>query len=515
MKISLRYTVVTLAVLVGFGWHVQSVSAQNGFEAYHFTSRDPGHSSVTIGTAGAGLSLQSSSAALGLNPALMGYASQSTFEASLMSVRSNETATFTLGGSPQDPVDSEFRATKLSHVGLVTKVPVAQGSLAFGASFARVKSFEREMRYSGQNGLNSVTDYFMPIAGEFDITDNGDGTVTPTFYRDLSFIAYETFGIDFDAEKYAAGNPVPFSPAVRTGSVLQSGQVTETGGVNEWQAGLAIEAARDVMVGVSMRIPVGSYTFYRQHNEEDQFNENDGSAGTTDFDRLTLVESFSTDFGGIGFSVGVASNLTSRIRGSVVISTPTWIAATDAYDTELEVRFDNGDRYTFGQAAADQEGSGVFDYRIVTPWEMGVGIGYEGTNLTAAFDMHYADWSQLSLDADAYNFAAENAETRQNLTEQLQTRFSLSYRLGNLTWRGGWTTVPDVRLNPTYAVDRTRQYQSTGLSYQLGEGATLDLSWIRTNRDDAYAPYVEVNEAPTVAEKVESSRIVLGIRVAF
>ena len=89
------------------------------------------------------------------------------------------------------------------------------------------------MSFDGDNGSNSVTDYFMPFSGEFELVDDGDGGVFPEFSRPLSFIAFETYAIDLDGGLLAAGENVPFLPAVSYGTVAQFGFVEDTGKMYE------------------------------------------------------------------------------------------------------------------------------------------------------------------------------------------------------------------------------------------------------------------------------------------
>jgi hypothetical protein len=116
----------------------------------------------------------------------------------------------------------------------------------------------------------------MPLQGEFELTEDGTDVFTE-FFRTPSFIAFETFAIDFDQGLFDDDDPIPFLPAVSTGTVLQSGFVTEEGRMSEINFGAAMEAAEGVMIGASLNIPVASYTFTRVFEEEDIFNDNDGS----------------------------------------------------------------------------------------------------------------------------------------------------------------------------------------------------------------------------------------------
>ncbi len=114
--------------------------------------------------------------------------------------------------------------------------------MVVGAGFNQVSTFSRSLVFSGENNANSLTDYLMPVSGEFELQEDDDG-VFPLFDRTLSFIGFETYAIDLDAVAVQNGDANPFVPAVNAGTVRQAGYVDESGRMMEVNIGGAMEVA--------------------------------------------------------------------------------------------------------------------------------------------------------------------------------------------------------------------------------------------------------------------------------
>jgi long-subunit fatty acid transport protein len=389
-----------------------------------------------------------------------------------------------------------------------------------GVAAHQVQTFERSLLFKGENDANSITDYFMPLPGEFELDEDNQG-VFPTFSRSLSFIAFETYAIDLDQGLLDDGDPVPFLPAVSFGTVRQTGFVEEQGRMTEINIGGGVEVAPDVMVGLSLNIPFGTYTFTRVHEEEDFLNDNDGvSNGTTDFDYLRFTESFESDILGVNLRTGVSAEVADGARVGVTVETPTYFSVQDKFDTILRTEFDNGDVYVYGDNRDEREGSGEFDYEIISPWKLALGGSYARSGLTVAADAEWVDWSQLELSASDFSYTDENLAIRRGLDAVINARLGVSYEMNGIIVRGGYAIYPDPHDNAPGAIDtsrpdRDRTFFSAGLGYRFTDRVRADAGWIQERFDDRYRPYTEVDGAPVVSEQMTRNRFMLGFTFGF
>lgn len=492
---------------------IQPVSAQSGEDALRFSRRQPLFTPGLAAGAGTGQAGLGSFSDLFQNPAGLALMDRSAFSFGLSTVSVTDDGIFRVGGSG-NPMTDDVMKTRLGHLAWAYRVPTTQGSLVFAAGLARQASFDRQLGYQGENPVNSLTDYLMPVQGEFELLEDNQG-IYPDFTRTLSFIGFETYAIDLDDAALAAGDPVPFKPAVRAGTVLQTGLVVEEGGMTDLSFGAAIEAAKGVMVGLSLSIPFGTYDYYRLHEEDDLYDDNDGSGSTTDFNSLRFIETYSSNLVGVNARAGVTAALMPGLRLGLSIETPTIYSVDEDYDTRLSTAFDNGDRFEYGDGADEDAGRGTFQYEVISPWRMGLGLSFSAGDLTVSGDATLVDWSALELDSDTYSFLDENIATRESMETTVATRLGVSYRLEDVTVKGGFGYDPDPRVRMPTDLDRGRTYFGAGASYAINSQFAFELGWAMEQFDDEFLPYQEVDDAPVVAEKLNRHFVQFGLRMAF
>jgi len=501
-------------------------AAQDGEDALRFSSRQPAVGVRALGLGGAGTAGIADISALYSNPAGLAYLKRSLFSGGLTSLRTDDDAIYSIGGL-QDAATNDVTDTGFDHIGYAYRAHTRRGSLVLGASIQRVQPFSRELYFSGTNGSNSATEFFLPLPGEYevDVDPGNDGILgtaddvfSPSFNRALSFIGFETYAIDLDVDAYEAGAEQPFFPAVTTGSVTQQGVVTEEGNMSEFNIGGALEAARGVMVGLSINIPFGKWEFNRTFDEDDFQNDNDGLGGTVDFDHMTWTETIASNLVGVNVRAGVSLEAARDLRVGFSLETPTYYSINEDFATFLETRFDDGFVGSYGFEFDQDVGAGSFDYEIMTPWRVGAGLAYSLGDLTLLADAEFIDWSQLELDSKDYSFFQENQDISQNLQQVVNTRFGAEYTLNRFVLRGGVGFQPDPRdirpdlVSEVNRVDRDKAFWSVGASYVRSGEFAIDFGWSQERFDDRFVPY-DVVGAPVVDEEVVRNRASVGVRI--
>ncbi len=560
----LPFLFVSLAFILLSG---PTAQAQSVGDALFFSERPPATGPRLLGMAGTSIAGVGDVGALYSNPAGLGMTSASQLTGSFRGLYVTNDATYeTFGGALDDPRSFGLGAAEasrtdygLGNLGVLYKAPTAQGAFVVGLAVNETRLFGRDLEFQNRNQFSSVTDFFLPVSGEVDVasfapgetpellTDqflvegdeadfvvdfdpDGDGVVN----RPLSLAAFQTFAIDFVPGLFEGDNPAQsFLPAVAGGTQFrQAGDFTEDGALREFNFGGSIEAARGVFVGASGNVSFGRYELRQVFEEIDDRNENDGTGGTVNFDRLRFTRNLESDFTGFSVRVGLSAELTSALRAGLTIETPTWYSVNEETSFRLLTAFDDGFSDVYGDDAGERAERRPFEYDIRTPWRFGAGLSAEIGGLRLSGDATLVDWTQLQLEAadGADTFTEENAIIEDDFDPVVQTRVGAELTLSPLILRGGFAYHPAPAsfsaLNADFlstsldvfgedVVDeRSRTYLSAGLGYQVDDYLRIDLAWMQERFEDRTLPYASQN-ASFVNEDVERNQFLVGLTFFF
>ncbi|MFV1981516.1 MAG: OmpP1/FadL family transporter [Rhodothermia bacterium] len=510
-RILLRLSVLAIAMLI----QVHVANGQSAEDAFRFAERFPGTGAKQLGMAGVSRAGMPDWTTVATNPAGLGWMKRTQVLGSLNTWSTLDASLYQVG-SFNSSLDTESSYTRLGNAGYVYKAPVARGSMAFAIGYNQMNSFRRNLFFSGENGSNSITDFFLPLPGEFELVqEDGDDAVpftdddftTAVFTRPLSTVAFETFGIDLDQGLIESGSDVPFLPAVVRGTVSQTGEVFEEGGTEEFTISGAAEVSPNVMVGAGLNLAHGNYRFSRFFDEVDINNENDGSGITTDFESLRLNEALYSNMWGVNLRTGVSAAVTSQLRIGMTVETPTQYSVSEDFTMNLDTFFDNGDSFT-------DRVNVLNDYTLTTPWRLGGGAALTLSMITISADAEFVDWSQLRLKSKTradFSFDDVNRGIRRDYNSVVNANIGAALKLGRkVTIRGGYAVQPDPR--PTETLDRSKEFISAGIGFRFQRIFEIDLGWTNERFQDRYQPYVEVENAPIVTEDITRNRVALGLR---
>lgn len=529
----LRLMLIAGALLVSIP---QTSLAQTDADAFRFSERLPATSVRAMGVGGGGFGGFADYSALFTNPAGLGYIQTSLLAGNLTNTDVTSEGLYDVPGF-QSTTENDVTNMGLGSLGYVYSYPTVRGAFTFGIAYNRTNTFERDLLFGGENSNGSITEFFLPFPNEYTVDidpgddgvlDTDDDILFPSFTRGLSEIAFNTFAIDLDAALFDDGEAQPFFGAVQPGTTIQqNGRVTEEGGMNEVSFGGALEAARNLMIGVSVNVLFGNYEFRRTFEEDDFRNENDGAFGTVDFDFLRLNDRVETEIVGVNLRAGLSSNVTPDLRIGVSVETPSYYVLDETFDSRLETRFDNGDLFIYGDDFDEDLLRGEFEYEITTPWRLGVGAVYDIGRLTLLGDLEFMDWSQLefrlndlSVD-DRRFFEQQNQAIQDNYDSVVNTRLGAEYALGKFILRTGFGYQPDpvsdrdLRTADGDELDRSKSYFSFGLGYRFSDDVRFDAAWMQQQFDSIYIAYDEVDVPVLIDESVERNFFSFGLTVGL
>ncbi|MGQ9559339.1 MAG: OmpP1/FadL family transporter [Candidatus Oleimicrobiaceae bacterium] len=339
-------------------------------------------------------------------------------------------------------MSTEASFTRLGAIGFVIPVPTYRGSLVFAGGYNRVQSFD----------------------GQFD-----------------------------------------FAWKLRTpeGSVQQSWNELEGGGLNNWVLSGAVDMSPNLSLGASLNFWTGRDDYQLSFREDDHLN-------LYTFDVFEKNDNIDTHFSGTNLRLGGLYRVGKVLRVAATMSTPLTLTGKEDWgyvDTET---FDDGSRDV-------SQRSGTFEYKVSSPFAFGFGAAASVAWLTLAGDVHYQDWSQVRFKTDPPVAGWTKGEA--NLAIQR------SYRATTRVHVGGELTIPGLgtQLRAGYALlpsplkgapaTHDREYVSLGFGFLLDKQLKLDLAWVRSWWDQTTGALSE--DLARVDEQVTKNTVFATFGVRF
>jgi len=477
---------VTLATLLG----ADSLRAQFAEDILRFSTFNLGIGARSAGMGNTSVGIADDFSSLFTNPAGLTSLRSFEFSVGLSNAGYNNDATFF--GMKTNATD---RVTNLNNFGLVYPVPTKRGSLSFAFGFARVANFGTTASFSGFNPNSSIVESLTP-----DVNLSGMSTDDRKRLLDAN-IPFQIFLADsFKGRLY---------PNV-TDSVQQDGTVRETGGINSWSFGGAIEISRGLSLGVGVNIFSGSYGYDRLFTEADSRNVY-RYAAPFDLARLRYESTINGDLSGYNILVGLMYRKQGKFKLGLTVRTPTYYKISEDYVDAGNSWFDNGDHF-------ETRNPGSTSYEVQTPYVLTAGASVQATDwLLLAGDAELTDWTQMEFNTNNVDLIEENRVIRSAFRSTTALRggaevtlFDLGLRL-----RGGIVYNPSPYKNdPT---DFDQKYYTAGVGGSIDENVTLNASlafgtW-KTFRDNYYLYGLE---APSrTSESVNTSLVNLTLTYRF
>jgi long-subunit fatty acid transport protein len=445
-----------------------SLRAQFAEDALRFSTFNLGVGARSAGMGNVSIGLADDYSALFTNPAGLGSLRSFEFSVGLTNSSYNNDATF-FGNM----LNANDRVTNLNNVGLVYPVPTQRGSLVFAFGFARVANFSTVASFKGFNPGSSI---IQSLASDMNL--NSMSAADTKSFLDNN-IPYQIFLADVQKGM--------FRPLV-TGNVLQEGEVRESGGLNSWSFGGAIEVAKSLTLGIGLNLLSGSYAYNRVFTETDSkgiYTIYDTLNFKTDFSSFRYESLINSDISGYNAVIGLMYRKQGKYKIGLTVRTPTYYDISEDFSDVGESWFHNGDSYSI-------RNPGSTKYNIRTPFIFSGGASFQATDwLLLAGDAEYTDWTQLEFtNTDNPDLIDENRVIRAvfRATTNLRggaeiTLFSLGLKV-----RGGVVYNPSPYLADQNTSDYDQLYFTGGLGLAVDENvfvnAALAFGKWKTFRDN-------------------------------
>jgi long-subunit fatty acid transport protein len=464
-----------------------SARAQYAEDALRFSTFNLPVGARASGMGNTSVGLADDFSALFTNPA--GLTSLRNFEFSVglsNSSYNNNVAFFGQSTSSNNSV------TNLNNLGLVYPVPTSRGSLSFAFGFARIANYSTSAVFSGFNPYSSLVKSLTP-----NVNLNGMSSTDVTSLLDYN-IPYQIFLADT-----LDGKLVPRD----TGQVQQDGNVHESGGLNSWSLGGAIDIAKDLSLGVTFSLVSGSYSYDRVFTESDARNIYHYGP-PFDFDHFIYESTISSDISGYNLLVGLMYRKQGRYKIGFTVKTPTYYEISEDFSDAGTSYFDNGDNYTI-------KNPGSTKYNIRTPIVLSGGASFQATDwLLLAGDAEYTDWTQMEFTNSNPDLQSEDRVIRDILQATTNLRGGAEVTLWkyDVRLRGGVVFNPSPYKGDPKDYDQL--YYTAGIGVALDENVAVNASYAygvwKTFRDNYYIPGLPTPSRTSESVKLNTLNVTLS-----
>ncbi len=448
-----------------------------------------------IGMGGAYTGVASDFSALYWNPAGLAQALHGEFSVGLNYSNIGNTSTY-FGTDERYSVN----ATNLNSLGLVYPLPVRQGSAVIAFGFDRQSSFQDGLSFNGFNPNSSVIQTYARH-GDFepvDITGN---------------LAYQLYLAD--TTKGGRWN----SPI--TGRLTQLGKILESGGLNNWSVGGAIDVGKNLSLGITLTYLSGAYRYDHTYSEKDLngYYRNIPLATYQTFYSLTLNDYVADDIAGWNAKFGLMYRIPDLFRLGLTVKTPTAFNIHETFGTPESSPASAllGSGGAIATTTFDP-GEGSNQYDINTPWVFGAGASLILRDLVLSADVEYTDWTQLEFARASTDILSNNEQIKQMFVGTTTLRGGAEYDIHQIgvRLRGGYMYIPSpIRGDPT---SFDQKYVTAGLGILLGGSTMVDLAYAHGMWNTSVDGYTDPNGVivpPQVSEKLLTNNFFLTLTHRF
>jgi len=372
---------------------------------------------------------------------------------------------------------ADDQQSTLSNLGVVYVFPTTRGSLVAGAGYTQHSSFNRALSLRARNTVSSITDNFK----------------TPgSSYADIAFNTFATdYGDEFqdwDESIFRIGFDQP-------GDFLgidQNAEIFESGYGGEYSAFIGTEFRENLMLGFSLGILNGSYTYNRAFQEIDGFNEynsdfldldGDGT-GDTDIDTVLLDDRIEVDYSGVRLRLGAIYKINNHLNAGISYAFGSRIQVDEVFSARIATTFDNGEVF---EDDIDTE----FRYFFTFPARTSLGLSvddFKGWTLSASAE--YVDYSDTEIDFVQSGLLEDQQIENEFISDVFapvwNLRVGAAYDLNaGTTVRGGFAVYPD-RFE---AGNNDRGVLLFGAGFALTNNIRLELAAQYTNWEENSSVY--------------------------
>jgi hypothetical protein len=417
-----------------------------------------GSSARALGMGNSYIGLSDDATAGFFNPAGFGLLKKMEFSGGLdYSNLSNDAILNSNGSQIGQSTNNSTSSTRLDRVSFAFPFPTIRGSLVFGLSYQNTKDLNGALSFSGVNPNSSFIGFLA----------SNNPKLTTQLHLSSPVYVNGLYTSEFSS---------------LNGLLNQSGNILNSGGINNWTLSGAIEIYKNLFVGLNLNFISGTYESNSDYYEDATSKSFQGLADTTDptsanFRTFYLNRLLKWDLSGWDAKLGILYQFNRMTRFGLTVQFPKTFNIKESFNTTGYSQFAN---QTYDLNQQDFSYDNV-KYDIVTPFEIGAGFSFNIIGLILSAQGTLIDYSQLKFDnpdgIDAVTIADLNKSIKNDLTAVINYNVGAEYTIPTvgLRLRAGYFVQPSAYKGDPAKFDK--KYFTAGLGFLADETIGLDLAF--------------------------------------
>ncbi len=350
-------------------------------------------------------------------------------------------------------------STSLNNLSFAFPFPTMRGSLVFGVAYHTTKDFTGTLKFNGFNGNNNSMIQFYNYGASYNIP------------YDL-YLTDTTFNSQTNSYN-----------SIFNGNLNQSGSIISTGSLDNWTFSGAIEAYKNLFLGINLNIITGTYNNNNDYYEEDsQGNYTNletapGDSRTMAFQSFHLNRILNWNISGWNAKFGVLYQVNNIARIGATVQFPKTYTVKEKFTVSGDALFGGG----FNPSLNSSDYSDQVQYDIVTPYELSLGGSVSLQGLILSGQITQIDYTQLKFDNPSglttQYVAQQNKTIMDSLKSVLNFNIGAEYSVPNtgLRLRAGYMVIPSAHQSDPSSFDH--KYLTFGAGYLLQEAVSIDVAY--------------------------------------
>ncbi|AFH49775.1 Hypothetical protein IALB_2070 [Ignavibacterium album JCM 16511] len=418
------------------------IFSQNYNDALRVSVPGLGASARALGMGNSYISLSDDGSASFFNPAGLGLVKKLEFMGGIDITSFNNSTKFF-----NQTTESNSSQTKLDNISLTFPIPTLRGSLVFGLSYNTTKDFVGSLEFSGfNNGSNSKIQSLLDTDIPFDLylTDDNGNTII-------------------------------------NGRLNQSGNMLNSGSLNQWTLTGAIEAYKNLFIGANISVVSGNFNSDFDYYEDDTQNIYQGETApgypsTTDFRTFYLKNLLKWDIEGWNAKVGFLYQFEKIARLGLTIQFPKVYKINEDFNVEGRSVFANSSVTLDPDKFSDK-----VKYDITSPYEISGGTSLNLKGLIFSAQATYIDYKEMEFSngegISSTYFSDQNKRIKNLMRPVVNYNLGAEYTFPDigLRVRGGFILQPSAFKNDPSDFDK--KYLTAGVGI-LSDGVIgIDIAY--------------------------------------
>lgn len=416
--------------------------SQNYNDALRVSVPGLGSNARALGMGNSYISLSDDGSAAFFNPAGLGLVKRIEFLGGIDITSFNNSTKFF-----NQTTNSNSSQTKLDNLSLTLPLPTVRGSLVFGLSYNTVKDFVGSNEFNGfNNGTNSKIQSLLDTDIPFDLylTDDNGNTII-------------------------------------NGRLNQSGNILNSGSLNQWTLSGAIEAYRNLFIGANLSVVSGNFTSDFDYYEDDTQNIYQGETApgypsTTDFRTFFLKNLLKWDIEGWNAKVGFIYQLEKLARIGVTVQFPKVYKINEEFLVEGRSDFANASVELDAEKYSDK-----VKYDITSPYEISGGASVNLKGLILSGQLTYIDYKEMEFSngegISATYFSDQNKRIKNLMRQVVNYNFGAEYTFPEIGFRvrGGFMLYPSAFKDDSPDFDK--KFLTAGIGFLTDGVLGIDIAY--------------------------------------